>query len=102
MVTVWGTGLGALSAPCGDGTLNIDGPDNLAAGFSTVIDGQNSIFVAYSGAAPLLLCGVMQINVQIPLGTPPGNFPIYPTAEYQSGNSLTASESNLGATIVVK
>jgi uncharacterized protein (TIGR03437 family) len=102
LVSLWGTGFGALASPCGDGDLNFDGPDYLAAGFSTVIDGQGSISVLYSGGAPLLLCGVVQINVQIPPGTPSGNFAIYPSADYVLGNSFYASQSSLGATVVVK
>ncbi len=32
--------------------------------------------VMYAGSAPGLVAGVMQINVQIPQGTPSGNVPV--------------------------
>ena len=32
--------------------------------------------VLYSGSAPGLVAGVMQINVEIPPGTPSGNVPV--------------------------
>jgi uncharacterized protein (TIGR03437 family) len=102
VVTVWGTGFGPLATQCSDGNLNADAAVYLASGYSTVINGNSSIAVQYSGGAPLLLCGVVQINVQIPAGTPPGNFGIYPWAEFHGGNLYTASESNTGATVVVK
>jgi uncharacterized protein (TIGR03437 family) len=102
VVSVWGTGLGPLASPCSDGNPNVNAAVYLAPGYSTVISGQNSIPVPYSGGAPLLLCGVMQINIQIPAGTPSGNFGIYPWAEYHSGNSSISSQSPIGATIVVK
>jgi uncharacterized protein (TIGR03437 family) len=102
IIAVWGTGLGPLTTPCSDGDPNIDAADYLAAGYSTTINGSTSIPVLYSGGAPLLLCGVMQINMQIPAGTPSGNFPIHPGAEYSSGNQNSATTSMIGATVVVK
>jgi uncharacterized protein (TIGR03437 family) len=102
IVSVWGTGLGPLTTPCSDGDPNIDAADFLAANYSTLINGSSNIPVPYSGGAPLLLCGVMQINIQIPAGTPSGNFGIYPEAEYSSGNLKTATTSFIGATVVVK
>jgi uncharacterized protein (TIGR03437 family) len=102
IVSVWGTGFGPLTTPCSDGDPNIDAADYLVAGYSTVIDVGANISVLYSGGAPLLLCGVMQINMQIPSGTPSGNFPIQPVAEYRSGNSNSGAASFIGATVVVK
>jgi uncharacterized protein (TIGR03437 family) len=102
IVSVWGTGLGPLTTPCSDGDPNIDAADYLASGYATVINGSNSVSVLYSGGAPLLLCGVMQLNIEIPAGTPSGNFGIYPGAEYRSGNVNTAATSLIGATVVVK
>jgi uncharacterized protein (TIGR03437 family) len=102
IVSVWGTGFGPLNTPCSDGDPNIDAADYLAAGYSTVINGSTSILVLYSGGAPLLLCGAMQLNMQIPAGTPAGNFGIYLGAEYRSGNSNNATTSLIGATVLVK
>ena len=101
-VSIWATGLGPLTSPCSDGNLNVNAAVYLASGYSTVINGQSSINVPYSGAAPLLLCGVMQMNIQIPIGTPSGNFAIYPWANYNSGNTSISSQSSVGATVVVK
>ncbi|HEX3744077.1 MAG TPA: SBBP repeat-containing protein [Bryobacteraceae bacterium] len=102
IVAVWGTGFGPLTTPCGDGSLNVDAADYLAQGYTTAINGDDTIEVAYSGGAPLLLCGVAQINIRIPPGTPSGNYAIYPEAEYRSANLYTASTANIGATVVVK
>ncbi len=102
IVSVWGTGLGPLATPCSDGNPNANAAVFLAPGYSTVIDGRQDIKVWYSGGAPQLLCGVMQINVQIPSGTPSGNFVLAPWADYQSGNTSISSQSPIGATIVVK
>jgi len=52
--------------------------------------------------APLLLWGVMQIDIRIPAGTPCGFLGIYPDAEYSSGNLNTATTSFIGASVVVK
>jgi uncharacterized protein (TIGR03437 family) len=102
IISVWGTGLGPLTTTCSDGNPNPNAAVFLAPGYSTLIDGQQSIKVWYSGGAPQLLCGVMQINLQIPAGTPSGNFQITPWANYQSGGTSISSQSNIGATIVVK
>ena len=102
IVSIWGTGLGPLTTPCSDGAPNIDAADYLAAAYTTAINGSNSVSVLYSGGAPLLLCGVMQLNIRIPVGTPSGNFGIYPEAEYNSGSLNTATTSLIGATVVVK
>ena len=102
IVSVWGTGLGALATPCSDGNLNVDAAVNLATGYSMTIDGQASIAIQYIGGAPLLLCGVEQINIQIPPGAPSGNFAIYPWAEYQSASLNVSSQAAIGATIVVR
>jgi uncharacterized protein (TIGR03437 family) len=102
IIAVWGTGLGPLATPCSDGDPNIDAADYLAASYSTVINSSGNISVPYSGGAPLLLCGVMQMNMQIPAGTPSGNFAIYPTAEYRSGNTYVYAQASAGATVVVK
>lgn len=101
-VSLWGTGFGPLATPCSDGGPNVDAADYLASGYSMLIDEQPSIAVQYSGGAPLLLCGVMQLNLQIPPDTPSGTFAIYPTAVYQSGSSASNSSSSIGATVVVK
>jgi uncharacterized protein (TIGR03437 family) len=101
-VSVWGTGFGPLSTPCSDGNLNMDAVDFLAAGYSAAINGDSTIAMEYYGGAPRLLCGVVQLNFQIPAATPPGNFYIVPDAQYSSGGSTTSTQPLVGATIVVK
>ena len=102
IVSVWGTGLGPLATPCSTGNPNSNAAVFLAPGYSTVVGSPNTK-VWYSGGAPQLLCGVMQINLQIPAGTPSGNFLLIPEAIYQSADTLIdGAQANLGATIVVK
>jgi uncharacterized protein (TIGR03437 family) len=57
------------------------------------IDGQSSP-VAFSGEAPGLVSGVMQVNVQIPAGIPSGNLPIQV--------SVGANQSQAGISVWVQ
>ena len=100
IVSLWGTGLGPLTTPCSDGNPNVNAAVNLAPGYSTLINTPDTK-IWYSGGAPQLLCGVMQINLQIPAGTPSGNFLLIPEAVFQTSSTLISSQS-IGATIVVK
>jgi len=50
--------------------------------------------VQYAGAAPGEVAGVMQVNIQIPAGTPSGNVPValtIGTAASQSGVTIAVS-----------
>jgi hypothetical protein len=78
----------STSALCSDGDPNIDA--------ASVIDGSSSLSILYSGEAPWLLCGGMQIDVQVPMGTPSGNFAVYPGAE-NSWGIRTARRHRLSA-----
>jgi uncharacterized protein (TIGR03437 family) len=68
VVAFWGTGFGPTDPACPTGALNAPTPVNLAPGTSFRFNGP----VEYIGGAPTLLCGVVQINMQIPAQTPPG------------------------------
>jgi uncharacterized protein (TIGR03437 family) len=57
------------------------------------IGGQNAV-VQYAGVAPYLVAGVVQINVVIPNGLPPGYNPVVVTI---GGNS-----SQQGVTVAVR
>jgi uncharacterized protein (TIGR03437 family) len=68
-VMLYGTGFGALIPPATDGQI-ASGPAPTALPVTATIAGMPAT-VTYAGAAPLLITGVVQINVQIPAGLPP-------------------------------
>lgn len=94
VVYFYATGFGPLSPPCVTGTLNPDGPAPLL--YAAVgINGVNaqSPALPYIGGAPTMLCGIVQINMQVPLDAGPGPFPMAPAF---------ATQSMVGSTIVVQ
>jgi uncharacterized protein (TIGR03437 family) len=104
VVTLFGTGFGANPA-CATGALNPTGAASFAAGVTVTIGGgptNGGALVTYAGGAPTLLCGVTQVNMIVPAGTPSGNFEVVPWWQLQSGNTLVGVQNLLGATIVVK
>jgi uncharacterized protein (TIGR03437 family) len=74
VVSLYMTGLGAMTPPIGDGQLGpLQAPfpmPVLAVGASV---GQQVAQVLFAGQAPGLIAGAVQINVRIPPGTPSGN-----------------------------
>ena len=61
-----------MTSAVADGTvIPIDNPPLSATPVSVTIGGQPAT-VSYQGAAPGLVAGVMQINVQLPAGIAPG------------------------------
>jgi uncharacterized protein (TIGR03437 family) len=95
VVSIYGTGFGPTNPPCATGGLNAPGPVNLA--LDGVVVG-NGALAQYAGGGPTLLCGVVQINLVIPVQAPPGPF-LLPIRALMAGHSVT---SQVGATIVVK
>jgi uncharacterized protein (TIGR03437 family) len=69
VIALWGTGFGSITPACPTGGLNPPGPADLGAGLSANIYGGD---VVYAGSAPYLPCGIVQINVQIPMDAAPG------------------------------
>ena len=79
---------------CVYGGLNAPAPVNLALGKVTVSGGD----VQYAGGAPTLLCGVVQINLVVPMRATPG--PLFLSIQAATGSSFV--NSAVGTTIAVK
>jgi uncharacterized protein (TIGR03437 family) len=58
--------------------------------------------VQYAGSAPGLVCGVVQINFQVPQSIAAGTFSFWPWVQLVDGNSTTQYQPPIGATISVK
>ncbi len=80
VVSLFGTGYGPLNPPCETGALNPPGPVPLYytgpifGNGPNVGVGSNYPEVLYAGSAPTLLCGIVQINIQVPSDASPGPF----------------------------
>jgi uncharacterized protein (TIGR03437 family) len=98
VVTLWGTGFSPLASPCATGGLNADGPVDLAAGYSVNMVGGGT--VQYAGGAPTLACGVVQINMQVPVGAASG--PLLVTPQVCTNPGLTCTSQETGSVIYVK
>ncbi len=75
VVAVYGTGGGLFQPALADGTIAGSALSTLVLPVTATVNGAAAT-VVYSGSAPGLIAGVMQINVEIPAGTPSGNAPI--------------------------
>jgi uncharacterized protein (TIGR03437 family) len=106
-VAVFGTGYGQTDPPCQSGGLNLPHPYAvpLSPGISALIyyidpnlSGLQELApVQYAGSAPGLVCGVVQINFQVPVDVAPGAFSFSPAiGENGTIKALTS------ATIAVK
>ena len=69
VIMVYGTGFGALNPPLSDGQAATDAVPTLLPVTATV--GGVPANVLYAGAAPGLVAGLVQINLQIPAGLAP-------------------------------
>jgi uncharacterized protein (TIGR03437 family) len=83
VIALWGTGFGPTDPACATGGLNTDGPVNLPAGTVVNMDFlqvnfQTGYTALYAGSAPTLVCGITQINVQIPTNAPSGALSLAP------------------------
>jgi uncharacterized protein (TIGR03437 family) len=100
-VTLWGTGFGALSPACAIGGPNAPGPVNLAPGYNVVLNPGGRIgTIEYAGGAPTLLCGVYQIDLQIPASVHPGPLLLIPGAVAPAG--VNAGLASVGSVVYVK
>jgi uncharacterized protein (TIGR03437 family) len=106
VVAVWGTGYGQTNLPCQSGGLNLPYAEPLSPGISAVISsvdpGVQKPAVWYAGSAPSLVCGVVQINFQVPVDVAPGTFSFLPWIQLVDGNTTTGYQPQIGATIAVK
>ena len=111
VVSVWGTGYGQTDPPCSTGGLNHPDAEPLSLGTSALI--YNLVptplgvkivaaTVQYAGSAPGLVCGVVQINFQIPANIAPGTFSFWPFIQLIDGNSTSQNPTPIGATVSVK
>jgi uncharacterized protein (TIGR03437 family) len=71
VIQLFGTGFGQLATPSQDGQLATAAVPTVQTVTATV--GGKTATVTYSGAAPTIVNGVQQINVQIPAGLAAGN-----------------------------
>jgi uncharacterized protein (TIGR03437 family) len=71
-ISIYATGTGALSPAVADGTVIAAGSLPMSQAAVSVTIGGQAATVTYQGAAPGLVAGVMQINVQIPAGVASG------------------------------
>jgi uncharacterized protein (TIGR03437 family) len=68
ILMVYGTGFGLMQSPVSDGQI-ASGPAPLALTVTATIGGMPAE-CTYSGAAPTLVAGIVQINVRLPEGLP--------------------------------
>ena len=99
-VTVWATGYGNTAPACVSGGLNDPRAEPLSSGVNAMIyDGSEVYPVAYAGSSPTLVCGIVQVNFQIPVTASPGPYWILPWVEMGTG---IGAETPVGATIFIK
>jgi uncharacterized protein (TIGR03437 family) len=94
-VALYGTGAGRMNPASQDGAVNPTAPPlPVPAATITATVGSQSVTPQFAGAAPGLVAGVIQVNVQIPTGLAAGAVPVV----IQAG---TSSSPN-GVTIYVQ
>lgn len=102
VVTVWATGYGPTNPACATGGLNDPQAEPLSTGVSALLVGGGLFDALYAGSSPGLVCGVVQINFQVPANTSPGTYFFLPWIQWVQGNSTTENQPPIGATIAVK
>ncbi len=105
VVALWGTGYGLTSPPCPIGGLNLSNAAPLSPGtsaFMSSLTGAKPAPVQYAGSAPSLVCGVEQINFQVPVDATPGTFSFLLWIQLVDGNTTTSYYPQTDATITVK
>ena len=99
VIVFYATGAGQQSPPGADGA--VVGVDNLPVPVlpvSVQIGGQPAN-VLYAGGAPGIVQGVMQVNVEIPVGTPAGAVPlVLQVGDRTSQSGLTVTVGDPGTT----
>jgi uncharacterized protein (TIGR03437 family) len=105
VVALWGTGYGQTSPPCPIGGLNLSYAAPLSPGisvFMSSLTGAKPAPVQYAGSAPSLVCGVEQINFQVPADATPGTFSFLLWIQLVDGDTTTSYYPQTNATIAVK
>jgi uncharacterized protein (TIGR03437 family) len=108
VVAVWGTGYGQTSPSCSTGGLNLPYAAPLSPGVSAIITsvapGESRVprQVQYAGSAPMLVCGIEQLNFQVPLDAIPGAYSFAPSIQFADANTTTGYNPQTNATIAVK
>ena len=103
VVALYATGFGQTNPPCPVGGLNVPEAAPLSPGASAIVYYTDPVLgvqlpsVPYAGSAPATVCGIVQINVQVPLNIPPGAFTF--TVGVGKSNNVQAATT---ATIAVK
>ncbi len=72
VITLYGTGAGAMDTVLYDGYLDLSAPYGNIAGSVTVSIGNENAAVQYAGGAPDLIDGAFQINATVPADLAPG------------------------------
>jgi uncharacterized protein (TIGR03437 family) len=102
VVTVWATGYGPTNPACAIGGLNDPQAEPLNTGISPLLFGGGLFEALYAGSAPDLVCGVVQINFQVPTNATPGNYFFVPWVQLVQGNRTMVYQPPIGATLVIK
>jgi uncharacterized protein (TIGR03437 family) len=103
VVTVWATGYGPTNPACATGGLNDPQAEPLSDGVSAILIGDSAIInPIYEGSAPTLVCGVVQLNFQVPGNAAPGTYFFLPWVQFVQGNSTTTYQPRVGATLAIK
>jgi uncharacterized protein (TIGR03437 family) len=103
VISLWGTGFAPISPACATGGLNPNAAVSLTQDFDASIDAAGlPAVITYAGGAPTLLCGIVQINMQVPAKWLPGVYLLEPWSQTITAITNTAQESFIGSTIYVK
>jgi uncharacterized protein (TIGR03437 family) len=95
VVSLWGTGFPAISPACAAGGLNPLEAVNLAPGFVGAMSINGTMETAqYTGGAPGLACGLVQINMQVPATAASGALVVSPRVYFNNGNSYYGTLTN--------
>lgn len=89
VVFLYGSGGGLLQSSTTDGAL-ASGAASLQTNVSVLVGGQPAQ-VLYAGAAPGLVNGVTQINIQLPAGVKGSAVPVLATVGQYASQSITVA-----------
>jgi uncharacterized protein (TIGR03437 family) len=102
VVTIWTTGYGPTNPGCIPGGLNVPQATSLGPGITAQLFDGRIYNALYAGSAPKLVCGIVQVNMQVPDTAAPGTYYFAPWILLVDGNSTTSYQPPAGASIEVK